>query len=499
DEVGRLGEAFERMRVRVRSQVDGLSLLLQASISVASSLNLEESLPPILQGALSVTDAEGARLLLMPFDGRQDKLQSYSAGAGAAEMSALGAEILQLVEAEAEIVAIENVARARTVLDVGAGPHSLQAVIALPLQHEANLLGTLWLGYTEPHPFSREESDLLTTLAGQAAVAVANARLFEASEGGRQQLAAILNTTPDAVIVTDSRLRLLLLNPAAKDLFELQGQQITGRRINEMIHQPQLAVALRASDERASAHEIKLPDGRTFSASTSSILRQDGSIIGRLAVLRDVTDFKQLDRQKTDAIAAVSHDLKNPLSLMHGYASMLPMVGQLNARQRDFSEKIVAGVEQMSTLIEDVLDLHRIESAPGSDWERCRLEVLLQQVVEEMRPAAVAKGIQLACAAATGIEPVSGDENLLRRAIRHLLDNGVRYTSAGGSVQARVEMRAEGVVIAVADSGVGISRADQDRLFERFYRVKGQQEGESGGSGLGLAFVKSIAERHGGR
>ncbi len=499
DEVGRLGEAFERMRVRVRSQVDGLSLLLQASISVASSLNLEESLPPILQGALSVTDAEGARLLLMPFDGRQDKLQSYSAGAGAAEMSAFDANILQLVEAEAEIVAIENVARARTVLDVGAGPHSLQAVIALPLQHEANLLGTLWLGYTEPHHFSREESDLLTTLAGQAAVAVANARLFEASEGGRQQLAAILTATPDAVIVTDSRLRLLLLNPAAEDLFELQEQQITGRRINEMIHQPQLAVALRASDERASAHEIKLPDGRTFSASTSSILRQDGSIFGRLAVLRDVTDFKQLDRQKTDAIAAVSHDLKNPLSLMHGYASMLPMVGQLNARQRDFSEKIVAGVEQMSTLIEDVLDLHRIESAPGSDWERCRLEVLLQQVVEEMRPAAVAKGIQLACAAATGIEPVSGDENLLRRAIRHLLDNGVRYTSAGGSVQARVEMRAEGVVIAVADSGVGISRADQGRLFERFYRVKGQQEGESGGSGLGLAFVKSIAERHGGR
>jgi signal transduction histidine kinase len=143
--------------------------------------------------------------------------------------------------------------------------------------------------------------------------------------------------------------------------------------------------------------------------------------------------------------------------------------------------------------------LHRIESAPGAEWESCQLEVLLQMAVDEMRPAAVAKGIQLDCAVAKEIEPISGDESLLRRAIRHLLDNGVRYTPTGGRVQSRVEMRAEDVVLAVSDNGVGISRADQDRLFERFYRVRGQEKGESGGSGLGLAFVKSISERHRGR
>ena len=499
DEVGRLGEAFERMRVRVRSQMDELKMLQQASLSVASSLSLEHSLPPILEGALRVTDAVGARLLLMPFDGQQDKLQTHFAGVGAADMSAFDGDVHKLVESEGAMIAIENVTRARTVLDVGAGPDALQAIIALPLHHETKLLGVLWLGYTSSHNFLDEERDLLRTLAGHLAVAVANARLYEDSEHDRQQLYAILTELQDAVIVTDSRLTLLLLNPAAKELFELQGQQIEGRRISEVIHQPQLNVALRASDERTSAHEIKLSDGRTFSASTSSILRQDGSINVRFAVLHDVTDFKQLDRQKTDAIAAVSHDLKNPLSLMHGYATMLPMVGKLNAHQREFSEKIVAGVEQMSTLIEDVLDLHRIESAVGADWASCRLPILLKEAVEEVRSAAVAKGIQLECAADAGIKPVFGDESLLRRAIRHLLDNGLRYTPAGGSVQARVDMRAEDVVLAVSDSGVGISRADQDRLFERFYRVKGQQEDESGGSGLGLAFVKSIAERHDGR
>ena len=343
-----------------------------------------------------------------------------------------------------------------------------------------------------------EETDLLTTLADQAAMAVANARLFEASEGGRQQLEAILTATPDAVIVTNDKLELLRVNPAAADLFGLQGHQIKGRRINEMINQPQLALALRKSGERDTTDEIKLPDGRTFSASTSSIVL-DGSIIGRLAVLRDVTDFKQLDRQKTDAIAAVSHDLKNPLSLMHGYATMLPMVGKLNARQREFSEKIVAGVEHMSMLIEDVLDLHRIESARGADWESCYLDVLLQQVVDEVRPAAVTKGIQLVGETAVGIKAIAGDPSLLMRAIRHLLDNGVRYTPVGGSVVACVEMRDDDVVLSVSDSGVGIARADRDRLFERFYRVRGQGEDESQGSGLGLAFAKSIAERHGGR
>ena len=499
DEVGRLGEAFERMRTRVRSQVDELSILLDASRSVAGSLKLEECLPPILDGALSVTDAVGARLLLKSFNSRNADVQTYSSGPASVEMMGFDASIFDLVENDGQIITIENVLRARAVLDIRSDKYPLQAIIALPVQHETSLIGVLWLGYANPHIFSRSESDLLMTLASQAAVAIANSRLFEASEGGRQQLDAILTATPDAIIVTDPKLRLVLVNPAAEDIFDLKGKKIAGRRINEIIHQPQLAVALHSSDERTSSHEIKLPDGRTFSGSTSSILRQDGSIIGRLAVLRDVTEFKELDQQKTDAIEAVSNDLKGPLALMQGYSTMLPMVGKLNNRQTEFAEKIAAGVEQMSNLIEDVLDLHRIESAVGSNIQELDMGDIVQNQTEEIKSVAVSRGIQLVCSVAAGIELISGDESMLGRATRHLLDNSLKYTSSGGTVQVNVQMSKSEVEISVADSGVGISRADQDRLFEKFYRVHGQQDADSVGSGLGLSFVKSIVERHGGR
>jgi two-component system phosphate regulon sensor histidine kinase PhoR len=499
DEVGRLGEAFERMRTRVRSQVDELSILLDASRSVAGSLKLEECLPPILDGALSVTDAVGARLLLKSFNGGTSNMQTYSAGIASIEMSVIDDSIFDLVENDSQIIAIENVSRARAVLDTRSGKYPLQAIIALPVQHETSLIGVLWLGYTTPHIFSRSESDLLMTLAGQAAVAVANSRLFEASEGGRQQLDAILTATPDAIIVTDPKLRLVLVNRAAEDIFELKDKEIAGRRINEIIHQPQLAVALHSSDERTSSHEIKLRDGRTFSGSTSSILRQDGSIIGRLAVLRDVTEFKELDQQKTDAIESVSSDLKGPLALMQGYSTMLPLVGKLNNRQSEFAGKIAAGVEQMSTLIEDVLDLHRIESAVGSNVQELDMGDIVQNQTEEIKPVAVSRGIQLVCSVETGIELISGDKSMLSRATRHLLDNSLKYTPSGGTVQVNVQMRESELEISVADSGVGISRADQDRLFEKFYRVHGQQDKDSVGSGLGLSFVKSIIELHDGR
>ena len=498
DEVGRLGEAFERMRIRVRSQVDELSMLLDVSRSVSGSLQLEECLPPMLSGALKVTDAVGARLILKGFDQRNAKKEVFSAGFNNVDMHILDDNIFELVESEGQMIVLENVARARAVLDLYSNNISLQAIIAVPVQHESTFIGVLWLGYENPHIFSRSESDLLITLAGQAAVAIANAKLFEASEGGRQQLDAILTATPDAIIVTDPRLRLVMANPAAKDIFDLQDRSVIGRRINEIIHQPQLAVALRSSDEHTSSHEINLPDGRTFSGSTTSILRKDGSVIALLAVLRDVTEFKELDQQKTDAIEAVSNDLKAPLAQMQGYSTMLPMVGKLNERQKEFAEKISDGVEHMSTLIEDVLDLHRIESMVSSNMEDLDIGVVLQEQVDQMKSQAITRGIQLVYSVGVGLDKISGDKTMLSRAVRHLLDNAIRCSANGDDIQINVQIVKNNIEVAVIDNGIGISRADQDRLFQKFYRVQGQQVTESLGSGLGLSLVKSIIELHGG-
>jgi PAS domain S-box-containing protein len=508
DEIGRAGVAFERMRQKLRARLEELSLLLRVTQGVAGHLSLDESLPPILEGALATTGAAGARLVLM--DGRASDdlrtldsapdLQVFAAGRAAELMAPLDRGVLQLTREEGR-AAIENLARARAVLDVGPVAGRLHAVLALPLRQQHTFFGALWLGYDQPHAFTDSETDLLATLAGQAAVSVANTRLFEAAEQGRQRLAAILASTPDAVIVTDRNERVLLLNPAAEATFGLAGRPVIGRPVAQVLAHPALVKLLQDNGGAppAAAVEFELATGRTLFASASTIISADGSELGRVCVLRDVTHFKEVDRMKSEFVATVSHDLRAPLTFMRGYATMLPMVGPLNERQRDFGDKIIGGVEQMTTLIDDLLDLGRIEAGVGLAREPVKMDEIIREVVESLAPHATNKELKLEVELPADLPSLAGDATLLRQAITNLVDNAIKYTSKGGEVRLSARVQGANFQFSVADTGVGIAPADQTHLFERFFRVRQRGPSQVKGSGLGLAIVKSIVERHGGR
>jgi PAS domain S-box-containing protein len=501
DEVGRAGLAFERMRQKLRARLDELSLLLRVSQSVAANLNLDEALPPILDGALSATQAAGVRIVLLPKEDVPGEpattLPVYSAGEAAALMAALDRGVVQMTRGEGRAV-IENLARARAVLDVAPVVGKLHALVALPLRQEATYYGALWLAYSAPHTFTETEVNFLTTLAGQAAVAVANARLFEAAEQGRQRLAAILASTPDAVIVTDRNARVLLLNPAAEATFGLSGKGGLGQLVANLIPSPEL-VKLLTGVLSGSTVEVEMGAGKTLYASASSIISADGSVLGRVCVLRDVTHFKEVDLMKSEFVATVSHDLRAPLTFMRGYATMLPMVGSLNDKQREFTEKIIIGIEQMTNLIDDLLDLGRIEAGVGLSREPCRMDLLIASAVDGLKPQAANKGLSVTVEVPPEMPALSGDSTLLRQAISNLVENAIKYTLAGGQVAVRASTDAEKFTLTVTDTGVGISPADQTHLFEKFFRVKQRGSTQVKGSGLGLAIVKSIVERHGGR
>jgi PAS domain S-box-containing protein len=513
DEIGRAGLAFERMRERLRARLDELGLLLRVAQGVASSLNPDESLPPLLDGALSTTHAAGARIVLVPgssagqppvLDGSLANGASvphaYVAGAAAEVMAPLDRGILQLTRDEGR-AAIANLARAKAVLDVSPVAGRLQALIALPLRQESTFLGALWLAYDQPHTFADAEVNFLTTLASQAAVAVANARLFEAAEQGRQRLAAILASTPDAVVVTDRNERVLLLNPAAEAAFSLAGQPVIGRPVAQVLRDPELVKLLQTNHGQRpqTAGEFEIGAGRTLYASASTIIGADGSALGRVCVLRDVTHFKELDQMKSEFVATVSHDLRAPLTFMRGYATMLPMVGALNEKQREFGDKIVAGIEHMTVLIDDLLDLGRIEAGVGLAREPVQMTQVINEVVETLRPHAVNRGLKLHVDVPAALPRLSGDYILLRQALTNLVDNAIKYTPSGGEVHLRASTDDVDFLFSVVDTGVGIAPADQAHLFEKFFRVRQRGSTQVKGSGLGLAIVKSIVERHGGK
>ena len=499
DEVARVGHAFDGMRVRLKGRLDDLSLLLQISQAVSATLELPEGMPFILEGALKATNAQAARIVLLSASGAPQMVMARGEpreGLGALDRAfAVAAQDLE------HPLIVENLARAKTLAESDALDGPIKAVIALPVRTKDRVPAVMWIGYGAVRQFDASEIDLLSTLASQTAVLVENARLFQAAEGGRRRLAAILSSTSDAVLVTDRDDRLLLVNPAAERAFGIVADVVVGQKVSEAQLAPTLTRVFEEplTEREALAEEVPLPDGRTLYASVSTILSADGERIGRVAVMRDVTHFKELDEMKSEFVATVSHDLRAPLTFMRGYTTMLPMVGELSDKQNDYVEKILHGIGQMSGLIDDLLNLGRIEAGVGLERKPCHLGAIIVEAVDSMRARASAKGLTLRLEPAEGMAVVAGDAALLRRAVTNLVDNAIKYTPSGGVVKVGLSVREDYARIRVSDTGIGIAPDDRVRLFEKFYRVKRRDTADIPGTGLGLAIVKSIVERHGGK
>jgi len=499
DEVARVGDAFEGMRVRLKGRLEDLSLLLQISQAVSATLELPKGMPFILEGALKATQAQVARIVLLSAGG--DPQMVMARGEPREGLGALDRVLAAAARDLESPLVVENLARAKTLAETETLEGPVKAVIALPVRTKDQVAAVMWIGYGAVRQFDASEVDLLSTLASQTAVLVENARLFLAAEGGRRRLAAILASTTDAVLVTDRDDCVLLVNPAAERAFDIAADAVVGQKVNEVGLASTLARVFEEplSPSEALTEEVPLPDGRTLYASVSTILSADGERIGRVAVMRDVTHFKELDEMKSEFVATVSHDLRAPLTFMRGYTTMLPMVGELSDKQREYVEKILHGVGQMSGLIDDLLDLGRIEAGVGLERRPCHLGAVLVEAVDSMRARAVAKGLTLRLEPAEGVAVIAGDTALLRQAVTNLVDNAIKYTLSGGTVTVGLSVRNEQAVIRVADTGIGIGPDDQVRLFEKFYRVKRRDTMGIQGTGLGLAIVKSIVERHGGK
>ncbi|MFZ5916568.1 MAG: ATP-binding protein [Chloroflexota bacterium] len=500
DEVGRLRTAFEGMRLSLKERIEQLSLLWQVSQAVSSSLELEESLQPILRSATTKTGAHAARIVL--FSGEGVAKTTLSQGAGAHLLSTLDSLSHGLIQPQLPFIA-PNLARAQAPHLLALRQAGLRSLYGLPLTTRGRTIGAMWLAFNSPRPADASEMDFLSTLAGQAAVAVQNARLFAAARDGRQRLEAILASASDAIIVTDEQNHLLLANPAAEQAFrslaDARGQAVEKLLAGEPAAALQLFVTPLEGESGVLTEELPLADGRVLYASVCAINQQGEQAAGRVAVLRDITYLKELDQMKSDFVNTVSHDLRSPLTFMRGYVTMIPMVGQVTAKQQEFVDKIVLGIEQMTKLIDDLLNIGRIEAGVDIDMAPCRLDELTHKVVQNLRPRAIAQKLELNTRLPeVSPPPVWGDRVLLEHALTNLVDNAIKYTFQGSVTVGLAEQNAQ-VVVWVKDTGIGIEAQHFPRLFEKFHRIKRRDTVQIKGTGLGLAIVKSVADLHNGR
>ncbi|MGZ9222845.1 MAG: ATP-binding protein, partial [Anaerolineales bacterium] len=409
----------------------------------------------------------------------------------------LDQQILSLTE-EQERLVMATLSRTRGLILDPNLPHP-ESLIAVALRHENRYYGVLWSAYNKQHVFSESDIRFISTLASQAALAVVNIRLFLTVEVSRRQLEAILNSTPDPVLVTDASNRLILANPAAGQVFGVTVRRGEKPDLQRVVQVKELNELLQASSMERRSVEIPMPDGRTYLAMASA-MTAEGKVVGRVCILRDVTQLKELDTLKSDFVATVSHDLRSPLTLMRGYATMLEMAGSLNDQQKNYAKMIVHGVDNMAKLVSNLLDLGRIDFGVGLQVESSPVLDVLERVTGSLQVQAKQKQISL------GVEiprdmphAIEADQALLHQALYNLAENALKYTPEGGEVTVHLQTSPSALTFAIQDSGIGIPTNDMPRLFEKFYRGTNRAALAQRGTGLGLAIVKSIAERHGGK
>ena len=479
---------------QLERRVKELNILASIGKSVAALLDLEKLLGRLVDAAVYITGAEEGWLML---------IEPESGDLYVRAAKGLEDRHARLLNLHVKDSLAETVLRSGEPIIISGGQHQVRtsymvkALVATPLKVGQNVIGVLSVDYrVSDRSFSPHASGLLSALADYAAIAIENARLFNEIGEEKTKLEAILAGTSDPIIVTDGENHLVLVNDAAVTTFGLDIKTAVGRPIAELINHKELHdLFARAKRGSRDLHaEIPLDDGRTFNANLTLVPG-----IGHVVVMQNITHLKELERLKNEFVSTVSHDLRTPLTSIRGFVDLIEMAGPLNEQQKAFVEKIRNGVNDITELINDLLDLGRIEAGTAFEFAPVALDQVIRETVEALIGQAVSKNQRVDVYVPPNLPPVFGNRLRLGQVVSNLVGNAIKYTPPGGHIRVWAEEQEGQILVHVQDNGIGISAQDQTKLFQKFYRVKRKETEDIPGTGLGLAITKSIIERHDGR
>ncbi len=214
--------------------------------------------------------------------------------------------------------------------------------------------------------------------------------------------------------------------------------------------------------------------------------------------MQDITHLKQLDRIKNDFVNTVSHDLRSPLTAILGYVELIERAGDVNDKQHEFIQRVQFSVRSITNLMNDLLDLGRIESGFDTRKDLVPVNGLVHYSVDSMEARLKSKDLELVMDIPAETASVYGDSARLRQMMENLLGNAIKFTPDGGKIHLRLMTQDDQVIFEIRDTGIGIPLAEQSYIFDKFFRAS-NIDLNTPGSGLGLAIVKSIVEHHQGR
>jgi signal transduction histidine kinase len=314
-----------------------------------------------------------------------------------------------------------------------------------------------------------------------------------ALQADRTLLAAVVGSLEEGVIAVDSSHRVVQANDAARRLLDVAAPLPFS--LDMLPREPMLRDALSDALRGARTGPVEIGlNGRTLLL-TACPLDHGGGVLAFF----DITATRRLETVRRDFVANVSHELRTPLTVIAGFTETLAEESVPPEKRRRFSEMILANTTRMQRIVDDLLDLSRIESG---GWvpnpAPLDVEAVVTEVMSGVRPTAEAKGIALEARIEPSAREVNADRTALRQILSNLLENAIRHTSLGAVTVATSKVPG-GIAISVSDTGSGIAAEHLARIFERFYRADIGRARESGGTGLGLAIVRHLVEAHGGK
>nr|MBN1229433.1 response regulator [Anaerolineae bacterium] len=475
-------------------RMQALNTLIAVGKSVTALHDLETILGQVLEGAIYLCGAEEGSIMLV--DHETDELYvhvSKNLQEGLINHRLLVQDSLAgrvVSSRQPLLVNTDKMERIHT-------GHLVKSLLYVPLQIGDQVIGILDIhNRMSDSPISRQDVGIIAALADYAAIAITNARLIYDINSAYTRLDATLSGLTTPFFILDSNRQLLLCNKASYICFDNLGDEDdpTGRNLSDISSNKSL-ISLIDCVERGETFigEVPIAD-RTYIMHVSP-----SEHIGMAVMMQDVTHYKERDREKSELILTVSHQVRSPLTAILSYIEFLNKTGNLNVNQLEFSYQVRRNVQLITDTINGLLDLGRIEAGVTQLREPVSVAGVARYAVEALKGEVASRGLSLDMKVEEHISEMLGDSAQLRQVFVNLVENAIKYTPSGGKISVAVEEREHQIIAQVSDTGIGIDPKDQPRIFDKFYRAKGVAAKGYQGTGLGLSIVKTIVEEHGGR
>ena len=380
------------------------------------------------------------------------------------------------------------------------------AMAAFPLVVQDEKIGAIIVYYKKPHIFSKEEIGTLSLLAQYMGISLLNIRVFDSLRLEQQKMVSMINSLHEGLIFYDLKGKITAFNLRSEELLWLNGKEIIGKYISqktrkESVYWENLYNIKNLVQREFGIKEYTTKGPHKVILEITYVPVRDGyKKIGAMHVLRDITREKEIELLKSKFISTASHQMRTPLSGMKWAIDILRKgdAGDLNTEQKELTDKLFLTTDNLIRLINDMLDVTRIEEGKtGYNFVLGDLEKLVEKVIDDLNMNIRKKEIALTFKKQKQPLPkIAFDSDKLDIAVKNVIDNAIKYTRPNGNVAIELQAGKNSLLLTIKDDGIGIPKKDQKFIFVKFFRAENAIKFQTEGSGLGLYIAKSIMDKH---